>query len=561
MANKQSITRLSRQKPISKKRSGPKRDSNGKFAPSSGGLLRSKKLSRKQMIPVILIVVLVGGFFVYKSFASARKPKFQYSVYSCREMTTNPSSSDRSCYDYSAEATTYRMYRAILKKDPTEASYEQWTQQMAGGDSNLEGRLTSEMLARRIHGMPNAQTGDGIMRNKAVVTNLYLNVYGNTNDKDGIEFWANQMRVKGWSVPKLLHEFVNNPGVISKLRPGFEQAVIAYKVPRTTIVAIARQKQEARTAEGRRINAVTKKMVDQMKEKSKDNNARKVAAGKIASKTADKISSGDLNTIKNNYINVIQARLEGFGGKDYKGLIQGNYTKVAALYDASKRVTSYSPDITNYGVTTEHKIANNYRSDLNRNYENAKWLLGETNKAYSIARQKYDAHQRWLKAKADCEAKGGTLNNGNCKIPQAVNPGGSGGGNGGGSGGGTGGGNGCPNGQPLNVNGTCGDTSARLFAVPGRSCQSGFGGYSGLMSIRYSYNGRSYRQQVTGMNCIKNGTVAGWNKNKVGSICPPGFNRTWVLSGVIPVGSGKNDAPDGYVCNSSSVKNISEGYN
>jgi len=51
---------------------GPLRDSEGKFASTtgSGGLSRTAKLESKRVVPVIMVIAVVGGFFVYSSFAS-----------------------------------------------------------------------------------------------------------------------------------------------------------------------------------------------------------------------------------------------------------------------------------------------------------------------------------------------------------------------------------------------------------------------------------------------------------------------------------------------------------
>ncbi len=60
-------------KPVSlKKQKGPKRDDEGKFATTSGvgGLKTAKAFNWKRAFPIIAIITLVGGFFVYQSFAA-----------------------------------------------------------------------------------------------------------------------------------------------------------------------------------------------------------------------------------------------------------------------------------------------------------------------------------------------------------------------------------------------------------------------------------------------------------------------------------------------------------
>ncbi len=56
-----------------KKTQGPLRDEEGKFAATTGGggLKSSQNFSWKRAAPLIAVVALVGGFFVYSSFAAS----------------------------------------------------------------------------------------------------------------------------------------------------------------------------------------------------------------------------------------------------------------------------------------------------------------------------------------------------------------------------------------------------------------------------------------------------------------------------------------------------------
>lgn len=55
-----------------KKQSGQKRDEEGKFATTtgSGGLLKSKNFNLKRALPIMILVALVGGYMVFRSFAA-----------------------------------------------------------------------------------------------------------------------------------------------------------------------------------------------------------------------------------------------------------------------------------------------------------------------------------------------------------------------------------------------------------------------------------------------------------------------------------------------------------
>lgn len=60
---------------VAKKQKGPKRDDVGRFAPKVGvgGLSKVRTINWLRAAPLILIVALVGGFFVFESFASGSR--------------------------------------------------------------------------------------------------------------------------------------------------------------------------------------------------------------------------------------------------------------------------------------------------------------------------------------------------------------------------------------------------------------------------------------------------------------------------------------------------------
>ena len=54
---------------LKRPKDGIKRDDEGKFTSGSGGLNSFKKWNWKRAAPLVIIVALVGGFFVFQSFA------------------------------------------------------------------------------------------------------------------------------------------------------------------------------------------------------------------------------------------------------------------------------------------------------------------------------------------------------------------------------------------------------------------------------------------------------------------------------------------------------------
>lgn len=434
---------------------GPGRDQIGRFAPSSASgvsrlwskkgsttMKKQKNFNWSRALPLVALVSLTGGFLVWRSLAATKPPAYQYSTYTCKSITKKPPATipanDKTCIDYSSEAAVYRTYQAIFKYAPSEAAYKQWTQDMAGGDNAIPGRLKPQDLARRLLGTSAAKQNNGVLKgnpnDRKFIENLYKNIFGSTKDKKGIDYWQFTMAKNKWSRPYLIQQLIINKDIITKYSTPFRTDLAATpksKVPKITIDPIARRKQEQRTKDAQAINKATKSITDKLPALSTDGKKRMDEASKIAARSGKDISKANLDVIKTNYLNTLTSRVNGFKGKSYKGAVDNNYTKVKALYEQSIEVTRYSPDITNYGPKKEFDIANSARSTMNRNIDNASWHKSEIQKALSTATKKYDKYQKYLKDKAACEAKtnhdwqGGE--DGYCKDNTPVPTGGGGG--------------------------------------------------------------------------------------------------------------------------------------
>lgn len=64
-----------------KRQTGPARDNEGKFTSGSGGLQVVKKLNNKRALSLIAVVALVGGLFVFRSFAGGTNGAFVTEMY------------------------------------------------------------------------------------------------------------------------------------------------------------------------------------------------------------------------------------------------------------------------------------------------------------------------------------------------------------------------------------------------------------------------------------------------------------------------------------------------
>lgn len=144
--------------PFSKKSAGPDRDEFGKFTSGSGGLLSSKKLNMKRVVPIVAVVSLVGGFFVFQSFANTKPPAYQYSIHTCKnsKITENDLKDAKSelskCVDQSAEAFAYRVQLAALGRQ-TDWGYGSLPQRLAGD------RNTVQRVSEIVEALPEARWG------------------------------------------------------------------------------------------------------------------------------------------------------------------------------------------------------------------------------------------------------------------------------------------------------------------------------------------------------------------------------------------------------------------
>ncbi|MBP9738512.1 DUF4214 domain-containing protein [Candidatus Saccharibacteria bacterium] len=431
-----------------------KRASDGKFTAGSGGLSAVKKFNWKRSTPVIVITALVGGFFVFQSFAGQTLYSYQYSAYQCpsfnKESTENNSTD--LCVGKSAEALTYRYYEATFARKPDNNGLKYWTQKLAGdrtkpsrvaaimiesneanygqmsdedfvaklyqsvlgrnGDTGgiayWKGQLTSKKKTRdeavayfaKVKGITTAQAQAKMGRpdNKQFVEEMYIGLFGRDVDSKGLVYWKGQLDTKKRSRGDVMAYLATEKTNIAIEKHG--QAFATFlkdDAPKVSVVQTARIKQEADTKYAKeQINGKTAYVVSGMKSRSALNNDLKVAAGKISDKPQSQITQSSLDTIRNDYSAVIATRLTNFKGKDWQGKVNGNYNRAKALYDHAVEVNKYSPDITYIGLTNELRVAKSYKDDAQKQVDNAQWLLNETNRALTIATNKYNAERARL---------------------------------------------------------------------------------------------------------------------------------------------------------------------
>lgn len=165
-----------------------------------GGSALSKKttlLTKRNGIIVAALAAVAGLAFVAFSFASGVSTKpYQYSANLCglEKRTANPnglkqlSASTKNCYNKSAEALVYRLYKGVLKRNPDAGGYAYWTQQLAG-DRTSYSRVTSLFM-----GTSQTRTvSSNLVKNEDFVKSISVNFTGRSELNSYDKYWVGQL--------------------------------------------------------------------------------------------------------------------------------------------------------------------------------------------------------------------------------------------------------------------------------------------------------------------------------------------------------------------------------
>lgn len=103
---------------LKRKSPGPSRDAEGKFVSGSGGLRALKKFNWTRALPLIIVLSLVGGYFVYRSYAGTASVTCQIA--------------DQNCLTNSNQSTVVRVYFAVLGRAPANNDLRYWVGRLDG---------------------------------------------------------------------------------------------------------------------------------------------------------------------------------------------------------------------------------------------------------------------------------------------------------------------------------------------------------------------------------------------------------------------------------------------
>lgn len=428
-----------------------KRDEAGKFTAGSGGLTKLQKLNWKRSLPVVVIVALVGGFLVFRSFAGQTLYKYQYSAYQCpgfNKADAAKNTSD-SCVGASAEALTFRYYQGVFGRSPDAGGFKFWVQQLAG-DRERVSRVAEKMLATR-------EASYDKLSNADYVSAAYKNILGRNADPSGQAYWLGQLDGKKKTRDELLRNFAAQAKITPELaaqkmgKPTNEEFVkqayvglmgrpadaggLAYwkgqldtkkLAPKDVVARLAIENESIKkhapavaayladptTAKVEVIpTAVKKQEANLYSAAVKANEARDqynqisglVDAGRKARDAAK--AQADKNPPTRAHLSAIAANQKTVQG--YKSRVPGPAKKIATINSQSKAfctdaadIAAYSPDISDAKVVEQcnktklyEAMAGNITKDLDN-------LIGQIAASYKTAEGKYEAEQRRLAEEA-----------------------------------------------------------------------------------------------------------------------------------------------------------------
>jgi len=364
-------------------------------------LSKVKKFSWKKYLPVIIAIALVGGFFVWRSFAGTKLYDYQYSVYQCdggkfSNKLINP---DDKCIEKSAESFVYRMYDAARNKAPDSKGYQYWVQKLAGDRTQ-----PSEAAASFITSLKDKN-------NEQFVDALYNNAFGRKADTKGKAYWKGKLDKKEWSRERVLAHFAATSESVRKNKAAF--ATFLSRAPRVKVVQTALKKRDENLYKAAVNASNAKKQADSIKAMQTVAKQAKDTAASTAKKST--ISLKDLTSMQNNDKTVRDnlAKIEKIKAT-IKTLVNSN----KKLYDESYKVEQYSPDISakdinkNYADTLKFynavdiatKELGTYLKDIASSYKSAEDKYAKAHTPPPEKRRKIVADTMFQRPKPDCYA-------------------------------------------------------------------------------------------------------------------------------------------------------------
>ena len=181
--------------PFKHNSASPGRDQFGQFASGTGGLNATKHFNWKRAAPLVIVVALIGGFFVFKSFAGTRDRYFN-----CAPEYT------QACFNDTYDAGLIRMYGGVLGRAADKSGLQYWVGQFQKS-SNPASYTT---VAQQFINSSEFQRKYGNLSDAKFVEAMYPQILRRVGDKPGMDYWTRKLTSKAVTRAQLVVNLVNS---------------------------------------------------------------------------------------------------------------------------------------------------------------------------------------------------------------------------------------------------------------------------------------------------------------------------------------------------------------
>jgi len=173
----------------------------------SRGLKSQPKLNKKIVVAVIVACALVGGYSVFKSFASTAP----YSRLDCTQATSNKGyPNQQQCSIRSIEGSTARAFIAVLGRKPEKSALQYWSNVYSTYRTGPQQTLINKLLQGS-----EAQTKFVKLSTKSKVAYLYNSVLQRQPDSSGAAYWEKRFKSDN-NAGQTIAAFINTSQSITK---------------------------------------------------------------------------------------------------------------------------------------------------------------------------------------------------------------------------------------------------------------------------------------------------------------------------------------------------------
>lgn len=155
-----------------------------------------KKFNWGRAVPLLIVISLVGGYLVYRSFAGT------YTA--CRE--SNYTYSEQ-CLSDSDEASIIRLYYGVLGRAPDKEGTNYWVGRLNGTTGKKQ---TLAQIAAGFMNSGEFKNKYGTLSNQKFVEAMYPQVFGRKADEAGLKYWVDQLNTNKTTRDKLMIGFTQS---------------------------------------------------------------------------------------------------------------------------------------------------------------------------------------------------------------------------------------------------------------------------------------------------------------------------------------------------------------